>query len=47
MGPLVFLSQAEKYEGQIDAIFSQANPGVYDSYDYDYYSSKGLFFNYT
>ena len=48
-GPLAFLGVGETSEGQIDALFSPANNGVYMDIpeNYAYYSSKGQFFNYT
>lgn len=47
LGPLVFLSLAEKIEGQIDAIFSNANMPITGPYSYNYYNSNGQFLNYT
>lgn len=41
MGPLVFLSLGQKQNGEIDAIFSQAEPGVYSASDYSGYYSHG------
>ncbi len=46
-GPLVFLTQAEKYTGQIDAIFAPSDPGLYTQDDYLYFYSSGLYYNYT
>ena len=34
MGPLVFLSLGEKHEGQIDAILSPSNNGVFNNDEY-------------
>jgi len=47
MGPLVFLSLGEKENGEIDAIYSPSNNGVYTNVDYEYFSSSGIFYNYT
>jgi hypothetical protein len=47
MGPLVFLSLGEKHEGQIDAILSPNNNGVYSNDDYLHYMNEGQFYNYT
>jgi len=48
-GPLAFLGIGEMETGQIDAIFSPANKGIYSDTPeaYCYYQSGGQFFNYT
>ena len=43
----MFLGLGEKLCGEIDAIYSPAKPGIYNDDDYTYYSSKGMFINYT
>ncbi len=47
MGPLVFLTQAEKLDGEFDAIFSTWENGLYQPYNYNFYESQGIFYNYT
>lgn len=47
MGPLVFLTQAEKLDGEFDAIFSDWENGIYEPFNYNYYESQGIFYNYT
>lgn len=47
MGPLVFLQLGQNTNGEIDAIFSQAEPGIYSNADYANFISQGQFFNYT
>jgi hypothetical protein len=47
MGPLVFLSLGEKLNGEIDAIISPGNNGIYSVGDYVYYQSQGNFLNYN
>ena len=48
MGPLVFVTQSEKQTGQIDAIFSTAQNGIYTTSDYlGYHDTEGAYINYT
>jgi hypothetical protein len=47
IGPIAFLSLAEKTNGQIDAILAPAIPGAYNDDEYVNYQSEGLFFNFT
>ena len=50
-GPLVFLSLGQKSQGEIDAIISPSNNGLYStsvySSEYPYYVSRGEYYNFT
>ena len=47
VGPITFLNLSEESNGQIDAIFSPASPGVFTTNDYTTYRSLGQYMNFT
>jgi hypothetical protein len=46
-GPLVFLSLAEKYQSQADAVYFSEHSGSFNEDLYIHWVSEGFFTNYT
>ena len=47
MGPLIFLGLGQKSNGEIDAVFSPPNPGIYSTGDTEDFWANGTYLNWT
>ena len=47
MGPLIFLGLGQKGNGEVDAVFSTPNPGIYSTSDTEDFWGHGTYLNWT